>query len=95
MTQPHPRRLQPSDFDQAVRYVRSAITLLERESFSMTLATRELFDGIIRQLSPGDYFVGPNGVSAAIALLKPMADNLPAAPRVELLKAVAVLRDRS
>lgn len=87
--------LQPSEFDQAVRYIRGAIKLIERESFSMTLATRELFDRIIRQLSPGDYFVGPNGVAAAIALLKPMADKVPAAPRVELLKAVAVLRDRS
>jgi hypothetical protein len=88
-------RLQQSDFDQAVRYIRSAIKLLERESFSMTLATRELFDRIIRQLSPGDYFVGPNGLAAAIALLNPMADKVPAAPRVELLKAVAVLRDRT
>jgi len=88
-------RLKPSDFDQSVRYVRSAIRLLERESYSMTLATRELFDRIIRQLSPGDYFVGPDGVAAAIALLKPIADKVPPAPRVELLKAVAVLRDRS
>jgi hypothetical protein len=86
--------IQPSDFDQAVRYLRRAIELLERELLSMTLAARELFDRIIRQLSPGDYFVGPNGVAAAIALLKPMADKVPAAPRVELLKAVAVLRDR-
>jgi hypothetical protein len=61
----------------------------------MSLATRELFDRVIRQLSPGDYFVGPTGVAAAISLLKPMADKLPAAPRVELLKAVAVLRDRT
>jgi hypothetical protein len=46
-------------------------------------------------LSPGDYFVGPNGVAAAIALLKPMAYKVPTAPRIALLKAVAVLRDRS
>jgi hypothetical protein len=47
-------RLQPSDFDHALSYIQSGIKLLERESFSMTLATRELFDRIIRQPSSGD-----------------------------------------
>jgi hypothetical protein len=54
-------QLQPSDFDQAVRYIQSALKLLDRESFSISLATRDLFDRIVWQLSPGDYFVGVIG----------------------------------
>jgi hypothetical protein len=85
---------QPSDLDQAVRYIQSALKLLDREAHP-TRAIRELFDRIIRQLSSGDYFVGVMGVAAAVSLLREIAGKVPAAPRVEVLKAVAVLRDRS
>jgi hypothetical protein len=86
--------LQPSDFDQAVRYIQSALKLLDREA-PPTRAIRDLFDRIIRQLSPGDYFVGVTGIAAAVSLLRQIAGKIPSAPRAELLKAVAVLTDRS
>jgi hypothetical protein len=88
------KRLQPSDFEQAVRYIQSALKRLDREA-PPTRAVRQLFDRIIRQLSPGDYFMGMMGVAADVSLLREMAANVPAAPRVDLLKAIAVLRDRS
>jgi hypothetical protein len=88
------KQLQPSDFDHAVRYIEHGLQLLERES-PPTRAIRELFDRIIRQLIPGDYFVGALGIAAVESLLRDIAGKVPAAPRVELLKAVAVLRDRS
>jgi hypothetical protein len=59
------------------------------------LSMRDLFDRIIRQLSPGDSFVGVNGVAAAVSPLRQIAGKVPAAPREDLLKAVAVLLDRS
>jgi hypothetical protein len=86
--------LQPSDFEQAARYLQSALKLLDLEA-PPTRAIRDLFDRIIRQLSPGDYFVGVNGIAAAVSLLRQIAGTIPSAPRVKLLKAVAVLRDRS
>jgi hypothetical protein len=84
--------LQPSEFDQAVRYILGAVSLLDREA-APTRAIRDLFDRIIRQLSPGDYFVGVTGIAAAVSLLRAIAGKVPAGPRMELLRAVAVLRD--
>jgi hypothetical protein len=48
----------------------------------------------IRRLSPGDYFVGD--AAAEITVLRSVADQVPDADaRTEVLKAVAVRRDRS
>jgi hypothetical protein len=48
----------------------------------------------IRRLSPGGHFVGD--AAAEITVLRRAADQMPIADaRTEILKAVAILRDRS
>jgi hypothetical protein len=49
---------------------------------------------VVRRLSPGDHFVGD--AAAEITVLRDLADKvLVSHARTEILKAVAVLRDRS
>jgi hypothetical protein len=88
--------LQRSDYDQAARYVQGALAQLEQESFAKALAVRDVLNRIIRQLSPGDHFVGITGVAASVTMLRVIAEKLPPGEaRTALFKAVAVLRDRS
>lgn len=57
------------------------------------LATCEVLRLAIRRLSPGDNFVG--GAAAEITVLRQTAEKVPVADaRTEILKAIAVLRDR-
>jgi hypothetical protein len=57
-------------------------------------ATCEVLRLAIRRLSPGDHFVGD--AAAEISVLRQVANQLPVADaRTEILKAVAVLRDRT
>jgi len=84
--------LRRADFDQAARYLRYACELLEREAFAKTVKVREVLQLAARRLSPGDHFVA----AAEITVLRAAADRVPAADaRTEILKAVAVLRDKA
>jgi hypothetical protein len=57
-------------------------------------ATCDVLRLAIRRLSPGDNFVGD--AAAEITVLRHAADQVPVAnARTKILKAVAVLRDRS
>jgi hypothetical protein len=57
-------------------------------------ATCEVLRLAIRRLSPGDHFVGD--AAAEITVLRQAAEILPVADaRTEILKAVAVLSDRT
>jgi hypothetical protein len=83
-----------SDYDQAARYIAYAIELLEREAFGRTTTMRNVLQLAVQRLSPGDHFVGD--AAAEIAVLRDLAGKVPvAAARTEILKAVAVLRDKS
>jgi hypothetical protein len=49
---------------------------------------------VLRRLSPGDHFIGD--AAAEITVLRQVAGKVPmAGARIEILKAVAVLRDRA
>jgi hypothetical protein len=85
--------LHRSDLDQAARYVRYACELLEREAFGKTSTLRETLQTIARRLSPGDHCSG--NAAAEITVLRQVAEKVPVAgARTEILKAVAVLRDK-
>jgi limonene-1,2-epoxide hydrolase len=86
-------KLQRSDYDQAARYLQHAIELLERDAASQTRGLREILELAIRRLSPGDHFVGD--AAAEITVLREAAERVPSADApTEILKAVAVLRDK-
>lgn len=87
--------LQRSDYDQAARYLRHACDLLERDAKAQTRILREnILELAIRRLSPGDHFVGD--AAAEITVLRQAAESAPIAEaRLDILKAVAVLRDRT
>ncbi len=85
--------LHRSDYDQAARYVKYACELLERQAFGKTITIREVLELAARRLSPGDHYVGD--AAAEITVLRQVADKVPIADaRTEILKAIAVLRDR-
>ena len=85
--------LHRSDLDQAVRYLKYACELLEREAFGKTAAIRKVLELAVRRLGPGDNYVGD--VAAEITVLRLAAEKSPVADaRTEILKAIAVLRDR-
>jgi hypothetical protein len=86
--------LRRSDYEQAARYLRYAIDLLESRTPGKFFALRNVLELAFRRLSPGDSFVGD--AAAEITVLRHAADQVPIADaRTEILKAVAVLRDRS
>ena len=86
--------LQRSDSDQAARYLEFAYELLEREVFGKTIVTRDLLQLAVRRLRPGGHFV--DDAAAEITVLRGVADKVPVSHAgTEILKAVAVLRDRS
>jgi hypothetical protein len=67
--------------------------VLERQAFGKTAALREVLDLAARRLSPGDNYVGD--AAAEITVLRQAAERVPVADaRTEILKAIAVLRDR-
>jgi hypothetical protein len=87
-------KLQRSDYDQAARYLQHANELLARDAEAQTRGLRDILDLAIRRLSPGDHFVGD--AAAESTVLRQAAERAPIADaRTEILKAVAVLRDRS
>jgi hypothetical protein len=68
--------------------------LLEREAFGKTKTLHEMLELPARRLSPGDNCVGD--AAAEITVLRQVAAKAPvAAARTEILKAVAVLRDKN
>ena len=82
-----------SDYDQAARYLEYACELLERQAFGRTVTLREVLQMAARRLSPGDHYVGD--AAAEITVLRQVAEKVPIAEaRTEILKAIAVLRDR-
>lgn len=86
--------LRRSDYDQAARYLQHACEIMDRQAPGKMRATLEVLRLAIRRLSPGDHFVGD--AAAEITVLRQAADQMPVAdPRTEILKAIAVLRDRS
>jgi hypothetical protein len=87
-----PKRLRS---DRAISRVH-ACELLERQAFGQTksIRDRDVLQLAVCRLSPGDHFVGD--AAAEITVLRHAADQVPLADaRTEILKAVAVLRDRS
>jgi hypothetical protein len=48
--------LQPSDYGQGVRYIEHGMRLLERESFSVSIAMRDPFDRIILMGHNGTWY---------------------------------------
>lgn len=86
--------LRRSDYDQAARYLAHACELLERDAAAQSRGLREILGLAIRRLSPGDNFVGD--AAAEITVLRQVAEKVTIADaRTEILKAVAVLRDRN
>jgi hypothetical protein len=82
-----------SDYDQAARYVRYACELLERQALGKTVTLRAVLQQVAGRLSPGDHYVGD--AAAEITVLRQAAEKAPIADaRTEILKAIAVLRDR-
>jgi hypothetical protein len=82
-----------SDLDQAARYLRYAWELLEREAFGEPALLRKTLLVAARRLSQGDHLIG--NAAAEITVLRKIAEKVPvAAARTEILKAVAVLRDK-
>jgi uncharacterized protein (UPF0147 family) len=55
---------------------------------------REVLSLAIARLGPGDRVRTPIDAAAEVTVLQEIADKVPAAARTEILKAVAVLRDR-
>ena len=83
-----------SDYHQAARYLQHACDLMDSNAPGKMRSTCEVLRLAIRRLSPGDHFVGD--AAAEITALRHAADQMPVADaRTEILKAVAVLRDRT
>jgi hypothetical protein len=90
---PDPMTLHRHDYDQAARYLKYACELLEREAFGRTVTLREVLQMATRRLSAGDHYVGD--AAAEITVLRQVAEKVPITEaRTEILKAIAVLRDR-
>jgi hypothetical protein len=88
-----PMTIHPSDYEQAARHVGHACELIKREAPDKTVVLREILQMAARRLSPGDHFVGD--AAAEITVLHQIAEKLPFVDaRTEILKAIAVLRDR-
>jgi hypothetical protein len=86
--------LRRSDYDQATRYLQRACEIMDSQAPGKMRATYDVLQLAIRGLSPGDHFVGE--AAAEITVLRQAAEAIPVADaRTEILKAVAVLRDRS
>jgi hypothetical protein len=85
--------LRRSDYDQAVRYLQHARTLLEGLPGGRMRAIRDVLDLAIRRLSPGDFYAGDS--AAEITLLRDFAGKVTGDARTDILKAVAILTDRS
>jgi hypothetical protein len=82
-----------TDLDQAARYLRYAWELLEREAFGEPALLRKTLLVAARRLSQGDHLIG--NAAAEITVLRKIAEKVPvAAARTEILKAVALLRDK-
>jgi hypothetical protein len=87
-------KLQRSDYDQAARYLQRACDLMDSQAPGKMRATCEVLRLAIRRLSPSDHFVGD--AAAEITVLRHAAKQMPIADaRTEILKAVAVLRERA
>ena len=85
--------LKRSDLDQAVRYLQHARELLEREPGARMRVIREVLRLAMRRLSPGDFYAGD--ATAEITLLRDIANKIIGEARTDVLKAVAILTDRS
>jgi hypothetical protein len=86
--------LHRSDYEQAARYLGYACVLLERQAAGKTVALRKLLlELATRRPGPGDHYVGD--AAAEIMVLRQVAEMLPFVDaRMEILKAIAALRDR-
>jgi hypothetical protein len=93
--------LQPSDYEQAARYVQGANELMERDTAGQTQVLRRTLDQAIRTLYSDDHCVGDAEqigvlVAATVTVLRAAAAKVPVPDaRTEIMKAAAVLRDRS
>jgi hypothetical protein len=85
--------LKRSDIDQSVRYLQHARELLEREPGARMRVIREVLRLAMRRLSPGDFYAGD--AAAEITLLRDIANKIIGEARTDVLKAVAILTDRS
>jgi len=86
--------LRRADYDQAARYLAYACKLLAHQAFGNVGAIRQALRQTIRRLSPGDEFT--SNAAAEVTVLRDIAAKVLAADaRTEILKAIAVLQDRS
>ena len=85
--------VQRADLDRAARYLRRACDLLQRRAFHKTAILRKSLHVAMRRLGAGDYYLES---ASEVTLLCQVAEKVtvPAA-RTEILKAVAVIRERS
>ena len=87
-------KLQRSDYDQAVRYLGQACMLTERDAAAQTRGVREILTSAVSRLSAQVEYTGD--LKAEITGLREAASRVPVpAARTEVLKAIAVLRDRA
>ena len=85
--------LKQADYDQAVRYVRQALKVLDGQSFVGKGGVLSALKNTIRRLSGDSH---PNGAASEITALIEVASNVPIADaKTEIHKAVAVLRVRT
>jgi hypothetical protein len=84
--------LRRSNYDQAVRYLRHARELLEREPLARTRAVRDALGLAIRRLSAGDFYAGD--ATAEVTVLRDIVGKTVGDARTDILKAVAILTDR-
>jgi hypothetical protein len=88
-----PMTVHPSDYEQAALHLGYACELIKQQAPDKTVVLREIIQMAARRLSPGDHFVGD--AAAEITVLRQIAEKLPFVDaRMEILKAIAVLRDR-
>ena len=89
--------LRRSDLDQAARYLHHATELLANGGvFAARRGCLDTLNLVVAKLGPGDQKPGDLMIAANITLLDGVAEKVPPGEaRTSVLKAVAVLRDRS
>jgi hypothetical protein len=86
--------LQRTEFNQATRHLNHACELLVREAVGPTVAACDVLQLIVERLSRANLLV--RDVAAELALLRQVAQQVAVVDaRGEILKAIALLRDKN
>jgi hypothetical protein len=93
-------KLQRSDYDQAARYLQGAVKLLQRHDPGQTRILCRTLGDAAQQLASDEFLVDDGDLdermSGVVAVLRASAGKAPVPDaKTEIMKAVAVLRDRS